>query len=57
MKRKKLCILCRQRPAEVPDRQGVGRPIKTVCRQCHAERLGEDLRRIAELSKRKGELH
>ena len=37
------CILCRERPAEVPDREQMGRLIKRVCRQCHGERLRGDL--------------
>lgn len=37
------CRICRERPAEVPDRNVQGRPIKRVCRQCHAERLRGDL--------------
>ena len=39
----KLCIICRQRPAEVPDREVMGRPIKKICKQCHAKRLQNDL--------------
>lgn len=41
-----LCIVCRERPAEVPDRNRPGRPIKRVCKECHAKRLQDDLRRI-----------
>ena len=47
---KRLCIVCRQRPAAVPDRERMGRPILRVCRECHAERLGGDLRRILALT-------
>ena len=39
----KLCKLCHKEPAEVPDRERMGRPIKRVCRKCHADRLGGDL--------------
>jgi hypothetical protein len=28
------CIYCNERPAEVPDRRKMGRPIKRVCREC-----------------------
>lgn len=37
------CELCRRRPAAVPDRYRMGRPIKRICRQCHAGRLRGDL--------------
>ena len=46
MKKVKLCILCRQHPAEVPDRNRPGRPIKAVCRQCHGRRLAGDLEEV-----------
>jgi len=39
----KLCILCRDGPREVPDRNAMGRPIAKVCRKCHAARLTGDL--------------
>lgn len=42
------CIICREREAQVPDRERVGRQIKRVCRQCHTKRLIEDLRRIVQ---------
>lgn len=45
----KLCILCHQRPAVVPDRDQMGRPIKRVCRECHAARLRGDLVEIREV--------
>lgn len=45
-----LCKLCGVRPAAVPDREKPGRR-KTVCVECHAARLGDDLRRIAERHK------
>lgn len=44
---KKLCIVCGERPREVPDRnKQFGRPIERVCRQCHAHRLAGDLRYV-----------
>lgn len=46
MKPKKLCKLCHKRPAEVPDRDSPGRPIKAVCRECHVGRLTDDLVRV-----------
>ncbi len=41
-----LCIICNKLPAEVPDRERMGRPIKRVCRACHADRLRGDLAAI-----------
>lgn len=43
---KKLCVVCHKNPREVPDRERMGRPIKRVCRKCHALRLAGDLQRI-----------
>jgi hypothetical protein len=40
----KLCELCGLRRAELPDRNRMGRPIKRLCRECHAERLVGDMR-------------
>ena len=45
------CILCNVNEAVVPDRERMGRPIKRVCRECHADRLREDW--IAIMSRRK----
>lgn len=42
----KLCIMCHERKATVPDRERMGRPINRVCSQCHAERLRGDFERI-----------
>lgn len=42
----KKCNVCRVREAQVPDREQPGRPIKRICRQCHADRLIGDLKRI-----------
>jgi hypothetical protein len=41
----KMCKLCGVRPAEVPDRERLT-PYPAVCRECHAERLADDIRRI-----------
>ena len=46
MKRKKLCIVCHKNPAEVPDRERGGRPINRVCRECHRERLLNDMQQV-----------
>jgi len=43
----RLCVICKENPAEVPDRYRMGRPIKRVCKPCHADRLREDMLRIA----------
>ena len=39
---KKMCKLCHNLPATVPDRNCVNRR-KTICRACHAKRLLGDL--------------
>lgn len=44
-----LCVVCHQRPAAIPDRNRMGRPIKRVCRPCHAERLTGDLKEALRL--------
>ena len=45
----KLCVVCHKNPREVPDRERMGRPIKRVCRKCHALRLAGDMQRIIAL--------
>jgi hypothetical protein len=40
------CRLCRSRPAAVPDRNIMGRPIKRICFVCHQQRLLDDLEDI-----------
>lgn len=40
---KRKCVVCLMRPAVVPDRNRMGRPFPQVCRECHADRLREDL--------------
>jgi hypothetical protein len=42
MATKRLCKLCRQNPAQLPDRETMS-PTKAVCRECHAARLRGDL--------------
>jgi hypothetical protein len=44
----KKCTVCGIRSAVVPDRSRPGRPIKRVCKECHAERLREDLTLVLE---------
>lgn len=46
----RLCSLCRERPADLPDRNRPGAiKIRMICGECHAAQLREDLRRIAAL--------
>ena len=40
---KKLCEICGKRPATVPDRERMGRPINRLCSECHSMRLRGDL--------------
>ena len=42
----KKCIICRERVATLPDRESMGRRVNRVCRECHAERIFADLRKI-----------
>lgn len=46
---KKMCKICGEKPATVPDRERVGKPINRVCSLCHATRLAGDMKRIVEL--------
>jgi len=46
---KKMCVICGENPATVPDRERMGRPINRVCSSCHARRLTGDMKRIMEL--------
>ena len=46
---KKLCEVCGELPATVPDRERAGRLINRVCSRCHGLRLAGDIRRIVEL--------
>lgn len=40
------CIICHERPATVPDRGRICRPIKRICSECHIEELQGDLEKI-----------
>jgi len=55
MAKKRVCIVCRANPPELPDRNRMGRPIKRICRECHAKRLQRDFRYIYEMSRAKNE--
>ena len=46
---KKMCEICGEKPAAVPDRERIGRLINGVCSSCHALRLAGDVKRILEL--------
>lgn len=48
---KKMCELCGEKPATVPDRERMGRLINRVCSSCHSLRLAGDMVRILELQK------
>lgn len=50
----RLCMLCELRPATVPDREQMGRPIKRVCSECHAARLRGDLHKILDERNKRG---
>jgi hypothetical protein len=47
-----ICIICHKEKAEVPDRNRMGRPIKRLCKSCHAKRLSNDLQRILDNRKK-----
>ncbi len=50
---KKMCELCGEHPATVPDRARMGRLVNRVCARCHGLRLAGDMRTILELSAKK----
>lgn len=47
---KKLCELCKQAPATVPDRNKPGRLVNRVCFTCHSKRLTNDMRRVIDFA-------
>ena len=47
------CIVCNARPAELPDRNRMGRPIKRVCFECHSARLRGDLKYLLEVRRKR----
>ena len=49
----KLCEICGENPATVPDRERLGRPINHLCTRCHGLRLRGDLQQIIELRNKK----
>jgi hypothetical protein len=49
----KLCEVCGVNPAALPDRERQGRPIKRICRECHALRIAGDALKLLELQKKK----
>ena len=53
MKKIKLCKICGIRPATIPDRNQMGRPVKTICEICHRERLRADVVKIVDLHNKK----
>lgn len=54
MRKINKCIVCHERPAAVPDRNVMGRPIKRVCLECHRERLQSDFQPLLDALERKG---
>ena len=54
MGKKKLCEICGEKPATVPDRERMGRLINRVCNDCHYLRLVGDFKKIMELRKHNG---
>ena len=46
MSKPRLCIVCQKNPAQLPDRNTTGRPIKTVCKDCHHKRVLGDLQEL-----------
>lgn len=43
---KKMCRICGEKPATVPDREKIGRLINRVCKSCHSKRLHGDVKAI-----------
>ena len=41
-----ICIICRERRAEVPDRYAYPDRRKRLCTECHADRLRQDAREV-----------
>ena len=41
---RKKCVICGERPATVPDRERMGRPINRLCTDCHGARLVGDMK-------------
>jgi len=42
MAKKRMCNVCGEKPATVPDRETFGRLINRVCGSCHSKRLVSD---------------
>jgi hypothetical protein len=50
--KKRKCILCHERPAEIPDRDR-NDEIDRVCLPCHQRRLGGDIDQLLEYAAKK----
>ena len=50
---RKMCEICGEKPASVPDRERMGRLINRVCLSCHALRLAGDMKQIMELREKR----
>jgi hypothetical protein len=53
MSKKKMCEICGENPATVPDREKMGRLINRVCGNCHSARLRGDIDYIMECHKKR----
>lgn len=50
---KKMCEICGEKPATVPDRERMGRPINRICSSCHSLRLVGDIKSILALRQKR----
>ena len=50
-----ICKICKQRPAEIRDRNDPTSRKKTVCKNCHGKRLLEDLVSVLMTGKRRNQ--
>jgi hypothetical protein len=52
---KKMCEICGEKPATVPDREQIGQLVNRVCLSCHSLRLAGNMKRIFELHEKRRE--
>jgi hypothetical protein len=52
---KKMCEICGDNPATVPDREQMGQLTNKVCLSCHSLRLAGNMKRIFELHEKRRE--
>jgi hypothetical protein len=53
---KKLCEICGEKPATVPDRERIGRLSNRLCSSCHTLQLTGDMKRILELREKRRQM-